>query len=147
MWQNETMSDAGNTCNKRGRLKIFFGYAAGTGKTWAMLEAGKTAREKGADVVIGYLEPHDRPDTSRKAEGLETVPCRVLDHKGLKLREMDTDAVIARAPQIALVVCALGGGLCWWMNWPTPTQPDRATGSGTGTSRSCWCMGSMSIRP
>ena len=103
MWQNETMSDAGNTCNKRGRLKIFFGYAAGTGKTWAMLEAGKTAREKGADVVIGYLEPHDRPDTSRKAEGLETVPCRVQDHNGLKLREMDTDAVIARAPQIALV--------------------------------------------
>lgn len=103
MWQNETMSDAENTCNKRGRLKIFFGYAAGTGKTCAMLEAGKTAREKGADVVIGYLEPHDRPDTSRKAEGLETVPCRVLDHKGLELREMDTDAVIARAPQIALV--------------------------------------------
>ncbi|WP_297566576.1 sensor histidine kinase KdpD [uncultured Faecalibaculum sp.] len=92
-----------DTATRRGRLKIFFGYAAGTGKTWAMLEAGKAAAEKGADVVIGYLEPHDRPETAAKARGLEQVDCKVLDYRGLRLREMDTDAVIARAPRIALV--------------------------------------------
>lgn len=56
---------------KKGKLKIFFGYAAGTGKTYAMLEAGKAALDKGMDVVIGYLEPHERPETLKKAEGLE----------------------------------------------------------------------------
>ncbi len=81
-----------DTATRRGRLKIFFGYAAGTGKTWAMLEAGKAAAEKGADVVIGYLEPHDRPETAAKARGLEQVDCKVLDYRGLRLREMDTDA-------------------------------------------------------
>ena len=64
MWQNETMSDAGNTCNKRGRLKIFFGYAAGTGKTWAMLEAGKTAREKGIGALTLEVRRGNTPAIS-----------------------------------------------------------------------------------
>ena len=63
---------------KKGKLKIFFGYAAGTGKTYAMLEAGKAAQEKGTDVVIGYLEPHERPETLKKAEGLEWLPPKTM---------------------------------------------------------------------
>lgn len=88
---------------RRGKLKIFFGYAAGTGKTWAMLEAGRQAAAAGVDTVIGYLEPHDRPETAARAQGLESVEPRILENRGLTLREMDLDAVIERMPQLALV--------------------------------------------
>lgn len=88
---------------KKGKLKIFFGYAAGTGKTYAMLEAGKAALDKGMDVVIGYLEPHERSETLKKAEGLEWLPPKMLQEGLLQVSEMDTDAVIERKPQLALV--------------------------------------------
>ena len=86
-----------------GRLKIFFGYAAGVGKTYAMLEAAHDAKDKGFDVVVGYLEPHQRPATSALADGLEQIPPAIIDHKGIKLREFDLDAALARHPQIVLV--------------------------------------------
>lgn len=86
-----------------GRLKIFFGYAAGVGKTYAMLEAAHQAQEKGFDVVAGYIEPHQRPATSALLEGLEQIPPLMVKHKGITLREFDLDATLARHPQIVLV--------------------------------------------
>jgi two-component system sensor histidine kinase KdpD len=77
--------------------------AAGVGKTYRMLQEGQQAQREGRDVVIGYLEPHDRPETAALAEGLEQVPRLRSTHGGLELAEMDVDAVIARAPQLALV--------------------------------------------
>lgn len=88
---------------ERGKLKIFFGYSAGVGKTYAMLKAAQEAKKEGMDVVIGYLEPHDRPDTLKMAEGFEYLPLRSFDYKGIVLREFDVDAALARRPQILLV--------------------------------------------
>jgi two-component system sensor histidine kinase KdpD len=88
---------------QRGHLKIFFGYAAGVGKTYAMLEAAHRARESGRDVVIGYIEPHARPATAALVEGLESIPTRVHAYQGVVLREFDVDAAIQRRPEIVLV--------------------------------------------
>ena len=77
--------------------------AAGVGKTYRMLQEGQAGAEEGRDVVIGYLEPHDRPETSALARGMEVVPHLHAEHGGLELNEMDVDAVIRRAPEIALV--------------------------------------------
>ncbi len=77
--------------------------AAGVGKTYAMLEEGHERLGAGEDVVIGWLEPHGRRDTIAMAEGLESVPPLQLEHRGVPLLDMDVDAVIARAPRIALV--------------------------------------------
>jgi two-component system sensor histidine kinase KdpD len=87
----------------RGRYRILLGMAAGVGKTYRMLQEGRQARADGRDVVIGYLEPHDRPETSALAEGLEVVPRLRTAHGSLALDEMDVDAVIRRAPELALV--------------------------------------------
>jgi two-component system, OmpR family, sensor histidine kinase KdpD len=87
----------------RGRLKVYVGMAAGVGKTYAMLEEGQERRRAGEDVVIGWLEPHGRAETSAMAEGLEVVPPLLLEHRGVPLLDMDTAAVIARAPALALV--------------------------------------------
>jgi len=77
--------------------------AAGVGKTYRMLLEGRQALEEGADVVIGYLEPHDRPETSMLAAGLEVVPRLRRQQGTLELEEMDVEAVIRRAPQLALI--------------------------------------------
>jgi len=77
--------------------------AAGVGKTYRMLQEGRQAQHEGHDVVIGYLEPHDRPETSALADGLEQVPHLRSSHGGLELAEMDVDAVVAREPELALV--------------------------------------------
>jgi two-component system, OmpR family, sensor histidine kinase KdpD len=87
----------------RGHYRILLGMAAGVGKTYRMLQEGRQAQELGRDVVIGYLEPHDRPDTIALAEGLEVVPRLNAAHGGLELEEMDVDAVVERAPELALV--------------------------------------------
>lgn len=87
----------------RGRYRILLGMAAGVGKTYRMLQEGRQAQAEGRDVVIGYLEPHDRPETAAVAEGIEVVPRRVVEHSGLVIEEMDVDAVIRRAPELALV--------------------------------------------
>jgi two-component system, OmpR family, sensor histidine kinase KdpD len=84
----------------RGRYRILLGMAAGVGKTYRMLEEGRAAQIEGRDVVIGYLEPHDRPETAALAEGLEVVP-RLQTAHGLP--EMDLDAVLRRAPELALI--------------------------------------------
>jgi two-component system sensor histidine kinase KdpD len=87
----------------RGKYRILLGMAPGVGKTYRMLQEGKQAQAEGRDVVIGYLEPHDRPETAVLADGLETVPRLRAEHGGLELEEMDVDAVIARSPELALI--------------------------------------------
>jgi len=87
----------------RGHYRILLGAAAGVGKTYRMLQEGRQAQAEGRDVVIGYLEPHDRPETIALAEGLEVVPKLRARHGGLELDEMDVDAVIRRTPELALV--------------------------------------------
>jgi two-component system sensor histidine kinase KdpD len=77
--------------------------AAGVGKTYRMLQEGRQAQIEGRDVVIGYLEPHDRPETSALAEEIEVVPRLRAEHGTLDLEEMDADAVIRRAPELALI--------------------------------------------
>jgi two-component system, OmpR family, sensor histidine kinase KdpD len=86
-----------------GRYRILLGMAAGVGKTYRMLQEGRQAQAEGRDVVIGYLEPHDRPETAALAEGLETIPRLRSEHGALELEEMDVDALIARRPELALV--------------------------------------------
>ena len=87
----------------KGKIKVFFGMAAGVGKTYAMLlDAGRRRRE-GTDVVIGYLESHQRRETDELASGLELIPRMTLSHRGKALEEMDTDAIVARKPQLVLV--------------------------------------------
>src|SRR5262245_37914982 len=88
---------------KRGRLKVFLGYAAGVGKTYQMLTEAHELKRQGVDVVIGYFEAHARKETIALTEGLETVPRKVLDYRGSRFEEMDTDAVLARKPEVAVV--------------------------------------------
>ncbi len=95
--------EARTACGASGKLKIFFGYAAGVGKTYAMLKAAHAARENGVDVVIGYIEPHTRPETMALAEGLAAIAPRIAGHKNVQLREFDLDAALARHPQLMLV--------------------------------------------
>src|SRR5437870_11740203 len=83
---------------RRGKLKIFFGYAAGVGKTYAMLEAARRERAAGADVVVGYVEPHGRAETEALLQGLEVLPCREVPYRGVTLREFDLDAALERRP-------------------------------------------------
>jgi two-component system sensor histidine kinase KdpD len=88
---------------RRGKLKVFFGAAAGVGKTYAMLEAVREVKADGRDVVVGYVETHGRAETDVLLEGLETVPSLRVPYDGTLLREMDLDAVLARRPSIAVV--------------------------------------------
>ena len=86
-----------------GRMKIFLGYAAGVGKTYAMLEAARQRAKDGRDVVVGYVESHGRSETDALLEGLEIIPRHDVHYAGVLLPEMDTDAILARKPQIVLV--------------------------------------------
>lgn len=86
-----------------GHLKIFFGYAAGVGKTYAMLKAAHTARKQGVDVVLGYIEPHERPQTKALASGLEEIPNKKIKCENAELSELDLDAALLRKPQLILI--------------------------------------------
>jgi two-component system sensor histidine kinase KdpD len=88
---------------KRGRLKVYIGFAAGVGKTYRMLEEAHALQKRGVDVVLGFIETHGRAETAALIEGLEYVPRRRVEYRGLAVEEMDLDAVIARRPQVALV--------------------------------------------
>jgi len=89
--------------SKRGKLKIFFGMCAGVGKTYTMLQAAKVEKAKGCDIIIGYVETHNRKETASLVEGFELVERKKLDYKSTQVQEMDLDAIIARKPQIVLV--------------------------------------------
>ncbi len=86
-----------------GRLKVFFGYAAGVGKTYGMLAEAHKAQAEGVDVVVGYVEPHSRADTLALVEGLEVLPTQTVEHRGITLHEFDLDAALARHPEVILV--------------------------------------------
>jgi two-component system sensor histidine kinase KdpD len=88
---------------QRGHLKVFIGMAAGVGKTYRMLQEGRTEAVNGRDVAIGYLEPHGRQETEAQAQGLETIPTRRVLYRGTPLQEMDLPAVLERAPELCLI--------------------------------------------
>jgi two-component system sensor histidine kinase KdpD len=87
----------------KGKLKIFFGMAAGVGKTYSMLKEARQKKQEGVDVVIGYLESHQRKETDELASGIVCVPRMLLKHRGMEMQEMDIDAVLARKPALVLV--------------------------------------------
>ena len=88
---------------KRGTLKIFFGYAAGVGKTYAMLANAQQVKANGQEVVAGYVEPHGRPETEALLWGIEVLPVKEVPYKGVTLREFDVDAALSRHPDLILV--------------------------------------------
>jgi two-component system sensor histidine kinase KdpD len=87
----------------RGKLKIFLGYAAGVGKTYAMLEAAHQRQAEGVDVIVGYVETHGRAETEAMLAGLEQIPPHAVEYRQVVLKEMDVDAILARRPQLVLV--------------------------------------------
>jgi two-component system, OmpR family, sensor histidine kinase KdpD len=89
--------------SKRGRLKVYIGFAAGVGKTYRMLEEAHALKKRGVDVVVGFVETHGRAETAALVSGLEVVPQRRIEYRGVSVEEMDVDAVIARHPQVALI--------------------------------------------
>jgi two-component system, OmpR family, sensor histidine kinase KdpD len=88
---------------KRGRLKVYIGSAAGVGKTYQMLEEAHALQKRGVDVVLGFIEAHDRLDTAALIEGLDVVPRQRVEYRGVAIEEMDLDAVRERRPQVAIV--------------------------------------------
>lgn len=102
---NILLSEAEKLENKKGKgkLKIFFGYAAGVGKTYTMLREAHDLKESGKDVVIGYIEPHLRPDTTSLLSGIEVIDVKQIKYKGVNLREFDLDRALERRPEIILV--------------------------------------------
>ncbi len=88
---------------KRGRLKLYVGFAAGVGKTYRMLQEAQELRRRGVDVVVAFVEPHGRPETEALVQGLEIVPRQRSEYRGVAVEEMDLDAVRARHPTVAVV--------------------------------------------
>jgi two-component system sensor histidine kinase KdpD len=89
--------------NKKGKLKIFFGMCAGVGKTYTMLQTAHAEKRKGSEIIIGYVETHNRKETAELVKGFELIPRKTYDYKSTTVQEMDLDAIIARKPQIVLV--------------------------------------------
>jgi len=88
---------------KKGRLKIFLGYAPGVGKTYAMLNDAHVLKKRGLDVVVGIVETHKRADTEALLADLEIIPRKSIEYKGIDVSEMDLDAILARRPAVVLV--------------------------------------------
>ena len=89
--------------SKRGRLKVYLGFAAGVGKTYKMLQESHDLAKRGVDIVLGYIEPHSRQETAVLIDGLEVVPRMKVDYMGVEVEDMDLDAVLNRNPDIAVV--------------------------------------------
>ncbi|MCE9636006.1 MAG: universal stress protein [Planctomycetes bacterium] len=88
---------------RRGRLKLYVGFAAGVGKTCRMLEEAQALRAKGVDVVVGFVETHGRADTEARIAGLEVIPRLRVEHRGLTVEEMDLDAILRRMPEVCVI--------------------------------------------
>ena len=88
---------------KRGRLKLYVGFAAGVGKTYRMLQEAHELRRRGVDVVVAFVEPHGRAETAALVQGLEVVPRKRTEYRGVVVEEMDLDAVRERRPRVAVV--------------------------------------------
>jgi two-component system sensor histidine kinase KdpD len=89
--------------SKRGKLKIFFGMCAGVGKTYTMLQTAQAEKLKGNDIIIGYIETHNRKETAELVAGFESIPRKTYQYKSTAVQEMDLDAIIVRKPLIVLV--------------------------------------------
>jgi two-component system sensor histidine kinase KdpD len=89
--------------SKRGRLKLYIGFAAGVGKTWRMLEEAHALKRRGVDVVGAFLETHGRAETAALIGDLEVVPRRAVQYRGVSVEEMDLDGILRRAPAVAVV--------------------------------------------
>jgi two-component system, OmpR family, sensor histidine kinase KdpD len=89
--------------SKRGRLKLYIGFAAGVGKTYRMLEEAHALKKRGVDVVIGFIETHGRAETQALIDGLESVPLRKLEYRGVTIEEMSLNKILERNPAVALV--------------------------------------------
>jgi two-component system, OmpR family, sensor histidine kinase KdpD len=89
--------------SQRGRLKVYLGYGPGVGKTYQMLHEAHRLKKEGIDVVVGFVETHGRAETEKLLEGLEIIPLRKTEYRGIVIEEMDVDAVIQRRPQVAIV--------------------------------------------
>ncbi|MGH2936748.1 MAG: histidine kinase [Solirubrobacterales bacterium] len=101
---DQSAESAATEAAPRGHYKIFLGMAAGVGKTYRMLQEGHAEAEAGRDVVIGYLEPHERAETSAQARGLEELPRRIVEIRGgATVSEMDLPGLLRRAPELALI--------------------------------------------
>jgi two-component system sensor histidine kinase KdpD len=96
-------ADAPDTPGMRGRLRVYVGMAPGVGKTYRMLEEGHRRRGRGRDVVVGFVETHGRTVVAGLVDGLEVIPRRRIEYRGVVVEEMDLDAVLARRPTVALV--------------------------------------------
>ena len=94
---------SGGYPHRRGRLRVYLGAAAGSGKTYAMLNEGHRREGRGTDVVVGYVETHKRPQTQAQLGDLEVMPRKQVTYRGVTLEEMDTEAIIARHPRVVLV--------------------------------------------
>jgi two-component system sensor histidine kinase KdpD len=88
---------------KRGRIKVYLGFAAGVGKTYQMLEEAHTLRKRGLDVVVAFVETHGRAETVALTAGLEILPRKTFEYRGITVDEMDLEGVLARRPQVAVV--------------------------------------------
>ena len=95
--------DADEARTTRAKLKIFFGFAPGVGKTFAMLESAQRLKRAGVDVVVGCVETHGRRETAELAKGLEVLPLRVVSHRGARLEELDLEHALRRRPKILLL--------------------------------------------
>ncbi len=89
--------------SQRGKLKIYVGYSAGVGKTWQMLQEAGRLKDNGIDVVIGFIETHNRTETEILLSGLEIIPRQSLLYRGIEITEMDTDAILQRHPAVVLI--------------------------------------------
>ena len=89
--------------HEHGRLRVYLGMAPGVGKTYRMLEEGHRRTQRGTNLVVGFVEPHGRPETEKLLDGLDIVPRRRVEYRGVVVEEMDTDAILARSPAVALV--------------------------------------------
>jgi two-component system sensor histidine kinase KdpD len=98
-----TGSDVTSVVEAAGHFRIYLGAVAGVGKTFSMLDEGQRRSGRGADVVIGFVEPHGRRLTQERTAGLETVPRKVVEYRGTRFEEMDLDAVLKRHPKVALI--------------------------------------------
>jgi len=88
---------------RRGGLKLYIGFAAGVGKTYRMLEEARALKQRGVDVVLGFVETHGRAETEALIAGLELVPRRKVEYRGVTVEEMDTEAILLRKPDICVV--------------------------------------------
>src|SRR5215813_14782389 len=87
----------------RGRLKIYLGYAPGVGKTYQMLEDARALKARGVEVVVGFVDAHDRSDIRQQLNGLDSIPLIAVAHRGGATEEVDVDAIVKSSPRVCVI--------------------------------------------